>query len=206
MACPCINKLSGRICPSCNSVSNDIACLVTYLSYKKDRADTGTVLKACHIDNASDIKENDYLAEIVSQIIEIVFLFISKIIVTLFRLSVSSFRGISGNNKDGCITGSFGNIFLSDLRHDRRFKSRLKIYARSRNSAFSGNRFNLVHIGSEGRIVDSDPRFKDEFWVSEIQAMLDMKKKAEQQALAKYGLDYVTDRYLPEKLTDMGIL
>ena len=52
----------------------------------------------------------------------------------------------------------------------------------------------------------SDPRFKDEFWVSEIQAMLDMKKKAEQQSLAKYGLDYVTDKYLPEKLTDMGIL
>lgn len=51
----------------------------------------------------------------------------------------------------------------------------------------------------------SDPRFKDEFWVSEIQAMLDMKKKSEQQALAKYGLDYVTDTYLPEKLTNMGI-
>ncbi|MDR1404694.1 MAG: DNA topoisomerase IV subunit A [Candidatus Methanoplasma sp.] len=52
----------------------------------------------------------------------------------------------------------------------------------------------------------SDPRFKDEFWVNEIQAMLEMKKKSEQQALAKYGLDYVTDTYLPEKLTDMGIL
>ena len=52
----------------------------------------------------------------------------------------------------------------------------------------------------------SDPRFKDEFWVNEIQAMLDMKKKAEQQALAKYGLNYVTDKYLPEKLTDMGVL
>jgi len=52
----------------------------------------------------------------------------------------------------------------------------------------------------------SDPRFKDEFWVSEIEAMLNMKKKAEQQALAKYGLDFVTDRYLPEKLTDLGIL
>ena len=33
-----------------------------------------------------------------------------------------------------------------------------------------------------------------------------MKKKAEQQALAKYGLNYVTDKYLPEKLTDMGVL
>ena len=52
----------------------------------------------------------------------------------------------------------------------------------------------------------SDPRFKDEFWVNEIQAMLSMKKKSEQQALAKYGLDYVTDHYLPEKLTDMGVL
>jgi DNA topoisomerase-6 subunit A len=52
----------------------------------------------------------------------------------------------------------------------------------------------------------SDPRFADEFWVGEIQAMLSMKKKSEQQALAKYGLDYVTDKYLPEKLTNMGIL
>ncbi len=52
----------------------------------------------------------------------------------------------------------------------------------------------------------SDPRFKDEFWVSEIQAMLDMKKKSEQQALARYGLDYVTDKYLPDKLGDMGLL
>ncbi len=52
----------------------------------------------------------------------------------------------------------------------------------------------------------TDPRFKDEFWVTEIQAMLNMKKKSEQQALAKYGLDFVTDHYLPEKLTDMGVL
>ena len=52
----------------------------------------------------------------------------------------------------------------------------------------------------------SDPRFTDEFWVNEIQAMLGMGKKSEQQALAKYGLDYVTDTYLPEKLTDMGVL
>ena len=52
----------------------------------------------------------------------------------------------------------------------------------------------------------TDPRFKDEFWVSEIEAMLNMKKKAEQQALAKYGLDFVTDQYLPDKLTELGIL
>jgi DNA topoisomerase-6 subunit A len=51
----------------------------------------------------------------------------------------------------------------------------------------------------------TDPRFKDQFWVSEIEAMLSMKVKAEQQALAKHGLDFVTDRYLPEKLTELGM-
>lgn len=52
----------------------------------------------------------------------------------------------------------------------------------------------------------SDPRFANEFWVNEIQAMLGMGKKSEQQALAKYGLSFVTDTYLPEKLAGMGIL
>ncbi|MDC7950879.1 DNA topoisomerase IV subunit A [Methanomassiliicoccaceae archaeon COG_1] len=52
----------------------------------------------------------------------------------------------------------------------------------------------------------SDPRFSDEFWDSEIHAMLEMGKKAEQQALAKYGLDYVTDTYLPDKLTQLGMM
>ncbi len=50
----------------------------------------------------------------------------------------------------------------------------------------------------------SDPRFHDEFWESEIKLQLKMKKKSEQQALAKYGLDYVTDTYLPEKLAEKG--
>ena len=52
----------------------------------------------------------------------------------------------------------------------------------------------------------TDPRFKDEFWKHEIDLMLEIGKKAEQQALAKYGLDYVTDTYLPEKLSHLGIL
>jgi len=52
----------------------------------------------------------------------------------------------------------------------------------------------------------TDPRFNDEFWRSEIQAMLQINKKAEQQALAKYGLDYVTDTYLPEKLGPLGLM
>ena len=52
----------------------------------------------------------------------------------------------------------------------------------------------------------SDPRFNDEFWKNEIELMLKLNKKAEQQALAKYGLDFVTDRYLPEKLGELGLL
>ena len=52
----------------------------------------------------------------------------------------------------------------------------------------------------------TDPRFKDEFWKHEIDLMLEIGKKAEQQALAKYGLDYVTDKYLPEKLSHLGML
>lgn len=52
----------------------------------------------------------------------------------------------------------------------------------------------------------SDPRFNDSFWKGEIKLQLKLGKKSEQQALAKYGLDYVTDTYLPDKLSEMGVL
>jgi len=52
----------------------------------------------------------------------------------------------------------------------------------------------------------TDPRFQNSFWKGEIKLQLKMGKKSEQQALAKYGLDYVTDTYLPEKLSEMGVL
>ncbi len=52
----------------------------------------------------------------------------------------------------------------------------------------------------------TDPRFNTEEWKSEIELMLQNGKKAEQQSLAKYGLNYVTETYLPEKLTEMGVL
>ncbi|HEV2231400.1 MAG TPA: DNA topoisomerase IV subunit A [Thermoplasmata archaeon] len=52
----------------------------------------------------------------------------------------------------------------------------------------------------------TDPRFSTPEWRSEIELMLKNGKKAEQQSLAKYGLNYVTDTYLPEKLSEMGIL
>ncbi len=53
--------------------------------------------------------------------------------------------------------------------------------------------------------IQSDPRFNDEFWRHEVDLMLRRGRKAEQQALAKYGLDYVTDTYLPEKLSELGV-
>lgn len=52
----------------------------------------------------------------------------------------------------------------------------------------------------------SDPRFKGQFWKNEIELMLEINKKAEQQALAKYGLDFVTDKYLPDKLGELGLM
>jgi len=52
----------------------------------------------------------------------------------------------------------------------------------------------------------TDPRFSDGIWKHVIDLMLQIGKKAEQQALAKYGLDYVTETYLPEKLAEMGII
>ncbi len=35
---------------------------------------------------------------------------------------------------------------------------------------------------------------------------LKTEKKAEQQVFAGKGLDYVTDRYLPERLGEMGVI
>ena len=51
-----------------------------------------------------------------------------------------------------------------------------------------------------------DPRFQTDYWEEEIELQLDIEKKSEQQALASYGLDFVTDTYLPERLEEMGVL
>jgi len=51
-----------------------------------------------------------------------------------------------------------------------------------------------------------DPRFQTDFWREQIELQLDIEKKAEQQALASRGLDFVTETYLPERLTEMGVL
>jgi DNA topoisomerase-6 subunit A len=51
-----------------------------------------------------------------------------------------------------------------------------------------------------------DPRFQTEYWREQIELQLDIDKKAEQQALASRGLDFVTETYLPERLRAMGVL
>jgi DNA topoisomerase-6 subunit A len=51
-----------------------------------------------------------------------------------------------------------------------------------------------------------DPRFTTDYWTEQIELQLDLEKKAEQQALAARGLDFVTDTYLPERLETMGVV
>ncbi len=50
--------------------------------------------------------------------------------------------------------------------------------------------------------LQKDPRYNTEFWQGEIKRMLELGKKAEQQAFAKYGLPYVVKEYLPAKLKE----
>jgi DNA topoisomerase-6 subunit A len=52
----------------------------------------------------------------------------------------------------------------------------------------------------------TDPRFDTDYWKEQINLMLKIGKKSEQQAFAGKGLDYVTDTYLPERLTEMGVI
>lgn len=49
-----------------------------------------------------------------------------------------------------------------------------------------------------------DPRYNIKFWQSEIKKMLELGRKAEQQAFSKYGLTYVVKKYLPAKLGIKG--
>ncbi len=53
--------------------------------------------------------------------------------------------------------------------------------------------------------LKNDPFFrKNKLWVRAFEQLLSMKVRAEQQALAKWGLNYVIDEYLPRKLKSPG--
>jgi len=52
----------------------------------------------------------------------------------------------------------------------------------------------------------TDPRFDTDYWKNQINLQIELGKKAEQQAFAGKGLDYVTDTYLPTRLGEMGMI
>jgi DNA topoisomerase-6 subunit A len=51
--------------------------------------------------------------------------------------------------------------------------------------------------------LKQDPRYDSEFWQRELDLLARLGKKAEQQAFAKYSLDYVVEEYLPTKLEEL---
>ncbi|TYL37562.1 DNA topoisomerase VI [Natronococcus pandeyae] len=51
-----------------------------------------------------------------------------------------------------------------------------------------------------------DPRFQTDYWEEQIELQLEIEKKSEQQSLAARGLDFVTDTYLPERLSEMNVI
>ena len=52
----------------------------------------------------------------------------------------------------------------------------------------------------------TDPRFATDYWRKQINLQLSLGLKSEQQAFAARGLDFVTKKYLPARLADMGII
>jgi len=48
--------------------------------------------------------------------------------------------------------------------------------------------------------LKQDPRYTDKMWHEELDTFLKIKKKSEQEAFSRYGLSYIVDTYLPEKL------
>ena len=50
--------------------------------------------------------------------------------------------------------------------------------------------------------LQRDPRYKDPLWQREIKTFMKIKRKAEQEAFSRYGLTYIVDEYLPEKLEE----
>jgi DNA topoisomerase-6 subunit A len=52
--------------------------------------------------------------------------------------------------------------------------------------------------------LEKDPRYDGKLWKHEIETFLKVKRKAEQEAFSRYGLAFIVDKYLPEKLKELG--
>jgi len=48
--------------------------------------------------------------------------------------------------------------------------------------------------------LKADPRYTEKMWHDELETFLKYRRKSEQEAFARYGLSYIVDKYLPEKL------
>lgn len=48
--------------------------------------------------------------------------------------------------------------------------------------------------------LEKDPRYKGSMWNREIDTFRKIRKKSEQEAFSRYGLTYIVDKYLPDKL------
>ena len=48
--------------------------------------------------------------------------------------------------------------------------------------------------------LKADPRYTEKMWHDELETFLKYRRKSEQEAFARYGLSYIVDTYLPEKL------
>jgi DNA topoisomerase-6 subunit A len=48
--------------------------------------------------------------------------------------------------------------------------------------------------------LKADPRYTEKMWHDELETFLKFKRKSEQEAFARYGLSYIVDKYLPDKL------
>lgn len=49
-----------------------------------------------------------------------------------------------------------------------------------------------------------DPRYTEQIWKDQIDEFLKSRRKSEQEAFARYGLTYIVDKYLPDKLRELG--
>ncbi len=52
--------------------------------------------------------------------------------------------------------------------------------------------------------LKNDPRYKDERFQRELDVFIKKQKKAELEAFSKYSLDYIVDKYLPDKLKELS--
>ncbi|OYT52955.1 DNA topoisomerase [Candidatus Bathyarchaeota archaeon ex4484_135] len=50
------------------------------------------------------------------------------------------------------------------------------------------------------RDLEKDPRYSGQLWQREIKTFLKHKRKSELEAFSRYGLTYIVDEYLPDKL------